>query len=282
MRAALLMLVLAACAGDSVDRGDAGAPADAPGQQVCGDNQCFGETQATCCLDCGCPSGMRCSGPGGCVPDVAMCGDNMCEAPETQATCCLDCGCAAGSECTAQGCVAQTSCGDGSCSNGESSSTCCEDCPCAQGLMCVSHACVDPATCGDGTCSATETGRCCKDCGCRLGNLCGSDGLCKSVGTATLTWKTMDNCLNNENVQLRFFDRDDRLAWPSYTTVYILEPGNSYSNGLTCTKGARICYGANQPQHKLYWGVDIDNSRTCTNCCYVCDTKEASTNFTCP
>jgi hypothetical protein len=41
-----------------------------------------------------------------------------------------------------------------------------------------------------------------------------------------------------------------------------------------CTKGAKICYGANQPQHNLYWGVGIDNSKSCASCCFTCESKE--------
>jgi hypothetical protein len=288
MRRALVMLfaLLMGCAGDGVDRGepDAAPQPDAPvePQQVCGDDRCVGETEATCCRDCGCPSGMMCAGVTGCVAAAPTCGDQQCQSPETQASCCVDCGCAQGSSCTTQGCVSQPSCGDGECSNGESSSTCCEDCPCAAGLDCTSHACVDPATCGDGTCAATEAGRCCKDCGCRLGTLCSGDGLCKDAGTANLIWTVRDRCFNGESIQLRFFDRTDRLLWPTPTTVYVLTQGNDQVHNLMCTKGARICYGANQPTHQLYWGVDIDNSKTCTTCCFVCDNKEAASELTCP
>lgn len=48
----------------SLDAGDAGADSGPPiSPPVCGDGTCNGaETQASCCTDCGCPSGQSCSG----------------------------------------------------------------------------------------------------------------------------------------------------------------------------------------------------------------------------
>ena len=48
---------------------------------------------------------------------------------------------------------------------------------------------------------------------------------------------------------------------------------------LTCTAGDRICYGARQGSS--YWGVDIDNSKSCSNCCVFCADVSVSRNLVC-
>ncbi len=58
--------------------------------------------------------------------------------------------------------------------------------------------------------------------------------------------------------------------WPSTSTVYALSPGDARSFALTCPSSANICYGAQSVDGRSYWGVDIDNSRPCQNCCVSC------------
>lgn len=114
--------------------------------QICGDSACAGtETQATCCLDCGCPSGKICQG-NACI-DGGGCGDGQCAGTENQTTCCLDCGCPSGKVCQGNTCVDSVQCGDGVCEGNENCSNCNADCGCSGGMVCQNGQCV--AACMD-------------------------------------------------------------------------------------------------------------------------------------
>ena len=174
-------------------------------------------------------------------------------------------------------------CGDQECSGGENSNTCCVDCGCPDGYGCQGGACVDLAVCGDNRCAASEAQTCCKDCGCPSGRICRDTGGCEQVGTSTLRWTVKNSCMNGENVQIRFWDITDRLVWPTATTVYVQMPGTSVQYPMSCTTGAKVCFGANQAMHNHYWGIDIDWSKACDDCCYTCSTRDVTGyDLTCP
>jgi hypothetical protein len=102
------------------------------------------------------------------------------------------------------------------------------------------------------------------------------------VGLTTIDWQFTDSCLDGEDIQVRYFDVTNGGFWPSDPgQVYVFHPGLSGHDYLSCTVGAKICYGANQPAHGLYWGVDIDNSEPCTDCCATCGAGNVSQTLTC-
>jgi hypothetical protein len=69
----------------------------------CGDKTCAGgETSASCCADCTCPTGYACQN--GACAKTPTCGDGLCNGKETQASCCKDCGCESGMSCESNGC----------------------------------------------------------------------------------------------------------------------------------------------------------------------------------
>ena len=151
-RCAALALVLGAgCAGDGVTV-----------SPVCGDGTCSeGESEGTCCQDCGCGAGNECG--------VPTCGVSGCAtSPFPEGTPCTD------GTCDGAGMCHVPVCGDGTCDHEfvEDMETCCEDCGCAEGSTCTDGACVVDPVCGDGTCNGTETeASCCTDCGCGDGAL---------------------------------------------------------------------------------------------------------------
>jgi hypothetical protein len=244
----------------------------------CGDGKCNGdETQSTCCQDCGCPTGESCQG-GSCARSVE-CGDGVCNGSETQATCCADCGCPSGESCQSGSCAANPYCGDGVCNGSETQATCCGDCGCPSGESCQSGACQPNAVCGDGVCGAGETqDNCCADCGCLVGYSC--RGSCVYVGTSTMTWSITDSCNDGLTIDMRLFDINARLVWPAPPSDYVLAPSQSYSQNITCNTGNKICLGARQGTK--YWGVDIDDSKSCTDCCWFCGNITATYNPSCP
>lgn len=164
----------AAVVDSSMDPRDADVRADATNDDdlgtandICGDSSCTdGETQASCCVDCGCPGGQSCDG--GTCTELPSCGDGMCNGSETRGNCCVDCGCPSGQSCLGGTCMQNPSCGDGSCNGGETQATCCGDCGCQSAYACIS-----------GTCQPS--------CGAIGGGICeaGGNGACNGLGPAT-------------------------------------------------------------------------------------------------
>jgi hypothetical protein len=94
-----------------------------------------------------------------------------------------------------------------------------------------------------------------------------------------LLWTVKDGCMNGENLQYTFFDEVTKGQYPSYS----LAPGQQAMHALQCPPGDNICFGGRQPQHSLTWGVDIDNSKFCQNCCFTCANASVSLGSeTCP
>lgn len=102
-------------------------------KEICGNNICGeGETQTSCCTDCGCPSGHNCIN-NKCVEQAASktCGDNICGSNENCYDCPEDCKCKTGEYCSEieKKCILQE-CGNGICEPFENSWNCCDDCSC--------------------------------------------------------------------------------------------------------------------------------------------------------
>jgi len=100
---------------------------------ACGDNACTGgESQSTCCLDCGCPAGKSCSG-NVCISagqNATTCDDGIKNQGETG----MDCGgpCAA---CSPE-------CGNGIIEEGENCLNCALDVKCSEGEACKYKQCI--------------------------------------------------------------------------------------------------------------------------------------------
>lgn len=73
-------------------------------------------------------------------------------------------------------------------------------------------------------------------------------------------------------VQLEMYSQDRNHAWPGGGEVYILDDGETKNIALSCDDGENICYGAwVSGDASTFWGVGVDNSKECSDCCYVCD-----------
>lgn len=181
-------------------------------------------------------------GGGGGSGGEVRCGDGMCSPSETQATCCSDCGCPSGQSCSSGRCVTASRCGDGTCDAGEDSSNCCDDCGCSGDMQCVSGAC---------------------------------------RATVAMSWTFTDNCNDGDSLRLRLFDETALLYWPadSYYTLAYPQKG---ATTITCVPGDKICYGADQPATSgIYWGVDVDDSESCADCCYDCAATSVGRTLVC-
>jgi hypothetical protein len=133
--------------------------------------------------------------------------------------------------------------------------------------------------CGDGVCGGDEPSRCCQDCGCANGQSCQADGTCATV-PAQMTWSINDRCYDGESIYARLFDIDELLYWPS-GGYFSLAPGSTYRATISCTPNDWICFGGYQPNHGWYWGLDIDASKSCTDCCFRCANTTLSYFLTC-
>jgi Pyruvate/2-oxoacid:ferredoxin oxidoreductase delta subunit len=91
-----------------------------------------------------------------------------------------------------------------------------------------------------------------------------------------------DGCSDGRGFQIKFFDVTNNLLWPNATEVYIIPTGETRNTTLSCRTGANVCYGARtDPRGDGWWGVDLDRSKGCDNCCRTCSTSTASIRLTC-
>lgn len=91
--------------------------------------------------------------------------------------------------------------------------------------------------------------------------------------SSTISFTITDACHDGWAIDWKFFDEDDNLVWPTATTTYYSQYDDTpYTQALSCTTGALICYGARNenPGNHGYWGVDVDNSKSCADCCIRC------------
>jgi hypothetical protein len=101
------------------------------------------------------------------------------------------------------------------------------------------------------------------------------------VSNSTITFGITDGCNNGIRIEYKFYDTTNNLVWPSATTHYFTESYNaSYSHNLSCRTGANVCYGARSGS--FYWGVDVDRSKSCPDCCITCQNGNSlSRRLTC-
>ena len=102
-------------------------------------------------------------------------------------------------------------CGNNVCDAGENCGTCNDDCACKSGFYCSSdtHVCTKP-TCGNGVCELFENpGICCKDCGC-YGNdeICNEENECE-VFVSRLTDEEIEDKIRQ---YFRSKNREDEIV----------------------------------------------------------------------
>jgi hypothetical protein len=89
------------------------------------------------------------------------------------------------------------------------------------------------------------------------------------VGADNLKWTIRSDYPHI--VSLEFYSQDYSRAWPGDGQVYILDDYEAREYNLSCETGETICYGAwVRGDSNKYWGVGLDNSQSCNDCCYTC------------
>ncbi len=105
------------------------------------------------------------------------------------------------------------------------------------------------------------------------------------AATAVFNWTITDACNDTESTWFKMYEYDAQGAavgvWPTATTHWVLASGATLTESLTCTLGDSICFGAYQATHNYVWGVDYDDSQTCTNCCQSCANASLTTALNC-
>jgi hypothetical protein len=101
---------------------------------------------------------------------------------------------------------------------------------------------------------------------------CGGEaGVGPSSSSAdTMIWDVKNSCTGT--IDIRFFDRTNGVVFPSNTQSYVLDRSDRQSYRLKCNTNATICLGASlKTNSRFYWGVAVDNSEGCEDCCHICD-----------
>lgn len=91
--------------------------------------------------------------------------------------------------------------------------------------------------------------------------------------SGTLRWVLNDACPDGRGIQVRFFDATNGGVWPAEAgQAFITSVEGGFADELlACIPGAKVCYGATPaPQDGGYWGLGIDGTHTCTDCCVIC------------
>ena len=121
--------------------------------------------------------------------------------------------------------------------------------------------------------------------GFQIEELLESKAACPQGGNATFTWTVSDRCGDGLGLYVRFFDETNNLVFPNSSQVYIINSGRTSTIKLSVKRGAKICYGAEPTDlDGYYWGVSIDNSQGCANCCNIVPTSgniSRTINLTC-
>lgn len=89
-----------------------------------------------------------------------------------------------------------------------------------------------------------------------------------------MTFRITDACDDEADVAWKLFSDDRDWTWPSGTAVYVT-PGFERDGleTIECVQDELICFGA-EADSGLVYGVGIDFSEDCDDCCFRCDSYE--------
>jgi len=100
--------------------------------------------------------------------------------------------------------------------------------------------------------------------------------------SGSLAFTVIDNCWDGQGVIVKFFDKANNQVWPAPPGTYQSNLRGNLTATLSCRAGARICYGATtDPQTKLSWGVGLDGTAACEDCCASCGGPAVTKTLSC-
>ncbi|NVB42551.1 hypothetical protein G6O69_32305 [Pseudenhygromyxa sp. WMMC2535] len=88
-----------------------------------------------------------------------------------------------------------------------------------------------------------------------------------------------DACDDGADIEWKLFSDDRDWTWPTGDDVYRTS-GFDVDNReyIVCEQGEIICFGA-QGAEGLTWGVGVDYSESCDDCCFSCGSYEQDLGF---
>ena len=94
-----------------------------------------------------------------------------------------------------------------------------------------------------------------------------------------MTWRVTDDCNDDADVAFKLFANDRDWTWPAGESVY-LTPGLGLDalETIVCEDGELVCFGA-ETETGLVYGVGLDFSESCDDCCYTCSSRELDFGF---
>lgn len=99
-----------------------------------------------------------------------------------------------------------------------------------------------------------------------------------------MSWTMTDACDDREGIRLRFYTSDRALVWPNARQQdYLLGRGGTRRFELSVTPGSNVCYGGKPDRATAEsWGLGIDGTKACKDCCYSGTTSDVRLQLTCP
>ena len=208
------------------------------GGRICGSDGCGGLCGPN---NGGCAAGLVCNGKGQCVSNC-------------QPNC-------SGRNCGSDGC--NGSCGS---NNGQ----------CSAGQICNGGQCACQPNCNGRNCGADGCGGTCGPLAgqCMDGYECNNQGTCGYTGYSVLNWTVENGC--NQTAQFRFFDITRNLLWPNSNQFFTLATSGRSTYSLRCNVNSKICFGGQPAGGNGFWGLGLNGSQSCANCCYFCTNSSVS------
>jgi len=96
-----------------------------------------------------------------------------------------------------------------------------------------------------------------------------------------MTFRLTDDCDDGADVLWRLFsDTRENWQWPEGEDVYET-PGLGWDDlrAITCEPDEWICFGAETESGTLVYGVGLDFSASCDDCCYPCESREIDLGY---
>ena len=117
----------------------------------------------------------------------------------------------------------------------------------------------------------------CSDVSCGDNAYC-EEGVCECIGgyfgdpelgcDAVQTWIVQDGCNDGVDVSWRLYAQGREWAWPSADSFTTAGFGTNSVEQIVCLPEDIVCFGAQAGE--TVWGVGVDGSLTCTDCCFEC------------
>lgn len=93
-----------------------------------------------------------------------------------------------------------------------------------------------------------------------------------------MRWSLENDCASASVIQVRYFDVTRRLFWPADPNqVLTVEHGAPMGITLNCTSGDTVCFGAANADDSIFWGMDVNGSKSCAKCCAICGNGDVTT-----